>query len=713
MQISSAASRNWLPPPPPPHEGRGGPHRRLACDPCRDRKIRCDRQQPVCGRCARLRHDCTYSSPSKSTAAKEDVWRLLLQVHSRLAQAEAQLAQQQPDAQQQQHPPSSASFDMGFDCLGLDMGHMAPAVTATTAATTTASADPTLIQSSSLLTPTSPILGGNHPFPRGFLPNGSLGEPLSDIDMADAFLQLDAHADWSNMSSSTRGPSLGPMAPILPSDMSPAQSIQTNTAFRGDNGHIAETSNLASSAVSPSLSGTFSPIVLSQLHTRFFDIVDPIVGCMVNRARFQTEAAAFSPPIDIQALSYAVAALGALTSTEYESARDKCYNQARELLDLCERQDNGGMLVSINTLQTCVLLALYEFKSPNFGRLWMTLGRAIRLCKLMGLDMLDADRSGNSAGLSKWSPQFPFQLPPSSPAVLEERRRTFWILYIFDVSAAIRSPSAIPAFDASQVSVRLPGTGDLAQIDQSSDMPLLQHIEGLAPAVALPPLAGTVFTGYLYRRLLEHVHLSHQHSQPHTSPSYPFWVTHYCLDRLLLDCRARTSREQPASEDRVLYLTMQSSLAAVEMLLHGTALSKAETESHLPAVLRTEAATRCAAAAARVYDVIVQGRRLGGAEMDGHRASGEFFIWPITSAIAILRMQQRRALSEGLEPAYGSHADAVRVLTEALRELVPPDLIPDGVLDEPAPVGDRERSEEEADGRSRGNETRLQRSHSF
>ncbi len=75
---------------------------------------------------------------------------------------------------------------MGFDCLGLDM---APAVNAT------ASADTASRQASSLLTPTSPIVGGNHPFARGFLPNGILGEPLSDIDMADAFL-LDTHADW-------------------------------------------------------------------------------------------------------------------------------------------------------------------------------------------------------------------------------------------------------------------------------------------------------------------------------------------------------------------------------------------------------------------------------------------------------------------------------------------------------------------------------------
>lgn len=114
--------------------------------------------------------------------------RLQCIVASIAAQAESQLAQQKSDAQPA--PPSSA-FDMAFDCLGLDM---APAITATTATTTT-NADTASRQPSSLLTPTSPILGGNHPFARGFLPNGMLGEPLSDIDMADAFL-LDAHADW-------------------------------------------------------------------------------------------------------------------------------------------------------------------------------------------------------------------------------------------------------------------------------------------------------------------------------------------------------------------------------------------------------------------------------------------------------------------------------------------------------------------------------------
>lgn len=104
--------------------------------------------------------------------------RLQCVIASITAQAEAQLAQQQLDAQPAAAPPPSSAFDMSFDCLGLDM---APAVTATTATTA--------------LPPTSPILSGNPPFSRGFLPNGMLGDPLSDMDMADSFL-LDTHADW-------------------------------------------------------------------------------------------------------------------------------------------------------------------------------------------------------------------------------------------------------------------------------------------------------------------------------------------------------------------------------------------------------------------------------------------------------------------------------------------------------------------------------------
>lgn len=51
-------------------------------------------------------------------------------------------------------------------------------------------------QPPSLPTPISPLLGNDSaPFTRDLLPNGILGEPLTDMDMTDAFL-LDAHSQW-------------------------------------------------------------------------------------------------------------------------------------------------------------------------------------------------------------------------------------------------------------------------------------------------------------------------------------------------------------------------------------------------------------------------------------------------------------------------------------------------------------------------------------
>lgn len=57
-----------------------------ACSPCRERKVRCDRGQPMCGHCLRRGHICTYSSQSKQSITKLDLSRLLLDLQERLSQ---------------------------------------------------------------------------------------------------------------------------------------------------------------------------------------------------------------------------------------------------------------------------------------------------------------------------------------------------------------------------------------------------------------------------------------------------------------------------------------------------------------------------------------------------------------------------------------------------------------------------------------------------
>lgn len=165
---------------------------------------------------------------------------------------------------------------------------------------------------------------------------------------------------------------------------------------------------------------------------------------IINRSRFQTESAQNFPPIEVQVLSYAVACLGAVSVPGFNDYADKYYNHARHLLEVCEQQDNSGSLATVNALQAYVLLTLFEFKRPNFARAWMTLGRATRLAKIMGLEEVDS-HCKKSEQWKGWG--VPAQLPPASgPGDMEERRRTFWLLYTLDAFATLKI-NARPAFD--------------------------------------------------------------------------------------------------------------------------------------------------------------------------------------------------------------------------------------------------------------------------
>lgn len=73
-----------------------GSGKRLACDHCRERKVRCNREEPRCGRCTRLGHECKYTTPVKQHPSPMDVSKLLLTLHSRLEQTEARLAMNGP-----------------------------------------------------------------------------------------------------------------------------------------------------------------------------------------------------------------------------------------------------------------------------------------------------------------------------------------------------------------------------------------------------------------------------------------------------------------------------------------------------------------------------------------------------------------------------------------------------------------------------------------
>ncbi len=113
---------------------------------------------------------------------------------------------------------------------------------------------------------------------------------------------------------------------------------------------------------------------------------------------------------------------------------------------MTERHEDEANFLSIEALQACVLITWYEFKGRSFCRAWMSLGRAIRLGKMLGLHRMDED------GPVTCDSGFQLPLPVTNvQAELEERRRTFWVLFIYDAYASARtgSPMVVKAAEVS------------------------------------------------------------------------------------------------------------------------------------------------------------------------------------------------------------------------------------------------------------------------
>jgi hypothetical protein len=78
-----------------------------------------------------------------------------------------------------------------------------------------------------------------------------------------------------------------------------------------------------------------------------------------------------------------------------------------------------------------LLIGRFEAMSRKLERSWLTLGRAAMLCRLLRLHQMDAVRHDQGIQNGKNDTGILSGLPYTEDvALLEERRRTFWALYI-------------------------------------------------------------------------------------------------------------------------------------------------------------------------------------------------------------------------------------------------------------------------------------------
>ncbi|KAH8698996.1 fungal-specific transcription factor domain-containing protein [Talaromyces proteolyticus] len=610
-------------------DGRTSQSRRTACDVCRERKVRCDRSYPQCGRCLRLRHKCHYTPSTKSNSI--DVPQALMKLDSRIAQAEARLA-------------------FGQSSI---MAYPSPFI------------DPSSYPSLNWLE-TGQAMTQYPEVSYSDIPGMNLSLDPSSFGGIDVSCEMMKQTLDEFQVENDRDPDHVFHPDSLPSpDM--AMSSPENIQYGSPKHSLA---NLMSCPIHPEWDLSIAPETLVEPHRQYFDYVHPLMP-MIDRNR---SIAAFedgtSQTPEVNCLIYAIAMVGAAISKDNDDLVSACHHHARRCLEDAEREYPGVRFLSIHALQAMLLITYHEFKRQDFARGWMSLGRALRLTKLMGLHEMDMEAStyNSTAGPA-------FQLPlqkATSLAEIEERRRTFWVAYILDAWACNRTNSSI-SFGIDDIFTSLPSTAPSPEFhtvekvirlneaiccDTDNPLPPVSTFAGLAIVCGLGAICnrhGRIVQKQQHRR----------NSSATSSPleveeggKYPFWVQHFAIDKKLQVVSHFLFQQLQAQQQQQLQLTQQQqqqqprrsnaivpcdasilivylNFYAVSIYLHKIAAEQSISDA-VPDSLKEETDRRCEGAAVQMASVLHQMHSKDTYNMNIMKQANSFILWSLTLAAQIL-----------------------------------------------------------------------------
>nr|ART35020.1 putative Zn2Cys6 DNA-binding transcription factor [Fusarium scirpi] len=423
----------------------GSRRTRQACVTCRDRKVKCDRAQPYCSRCVRLNERCSYDTFPAGTNLSRQVQDL----QKRLERAEAQLGTRGQDA-----TPSGA--DTGLPLL------MPLPRDSTNSNTLPSGPGTTIIQQEVA------YLGGGTTFR-----NANLGfDQLLELDSVeklcwdtpnDALLQSVAHIDPSLLANNWSSGPLLDMPQTIPWAGSTMKSGQDRPLPGSHPTHPVASLER----------------VLPELYRYFFKYVYNSMP-VISETRFLAELSANPPSKSIYALKYSVALLSAAMSSQYQHLRHDLYNLVRRQIEDCEMDPDTTVFSNLNVFQTLLFMVRYEIMSSNITRAWMTLGRAIRLSSVLRLHMMDS-----SGGPDDAVPGLHVSLPATDDeCLLEERRRSFWLLFVWETYIKTRTAMESQLGPVSSFYVKLPSLGRLGPEFSAVDMPFLANANRLTTGVS-------------------------------------------------------------------------------------------------------------------------------------------------------------------------------------------------------------------------------------
>lgn len=165
--------------------------------------------------------------------------------------------------------------------------------------------------------------------------------------------------------------------------------------------------------------------VIQQLTEQYFETSHPFYPFLCRqRFYFNLSTGRLKPY-----LLYAVLMTGAsLSDNQLVRLKEQFYDRAAKYLYKAELKSFGEEILTLDYLQTLILMGIHDNRAGCFGRAWLTVGKATRAAHLCNMHDIEELRKSDLS-----SEEFNF----SDPLAMEERRRTFWCLYVLDKYCAL------------------------------------------------------------------------------------------------------------------------------------------------------------------------------------------------------------------------------------------------------------------------------------
>nr|BAZ95820.1 cpaN2 transcription factor [Curvularia pallescens] len=344
------------------------------------------------------------------------------------------------------------------------------------------------------------------------------------------------------------------------------------------------------------------------LHERYFEFVY-LSFPFINKDRFMAEKTDTHSPA-ISALVYAVALAGCSHFPQDHNRQLMCYKLARNYAEKCR----------------------FEAINRKLERSWLTLGRAAMLSKLLKLNEMDANETEQGIDNDERQSGPQLALPHTEdPVLLEERRRTFWGLYILQSYLRTRTGWECQLEDTKNLRINLPSPGLLRSDLEPLKMPSLLDIN-TEPGPEMTSYAGCVLMVELALRCFDNGKKKNE---------LGFWDDYCALVKKTDDLFKILKRHLNAisiREDPVAF-SLYLNLRATEISSHDSAIKKNE-EQGLPPLMIAESQRRASAAAFQICNAV--GLNLPSpwnANSDIIMLQAIFIAWPLTMALKALHRE--------------------------------------------------------------------------